>query len=156
DYSGLVQTQVVECISRGPVTGNISGGCSVSPDYVLIGGGAQDVWSQPGALLWESRPQDVHNSGPGTTWLASSKDHLSAANHTLHIWAVGLKLKRWKDGTFLTHDELKSHITYSRVTSSQANHPSAACVIPSGKYDEHGRLIQTFVIGGGARANWQV
>src|SRR5262249_13974624 len=81
DYSGLVQTQVVEGISRGPVTGNISGGCSVSPDYVLIGGGAQDVWSQPGALLWESRPQDVDNSGPGTTWLASSKDHLSAANH---------------------------------------------------------------------------
>src|SRR5436190_10992059 len=118
DWSGRVQIQVVECSSGGIfgtfVTGSISIGCSVSPDYVLVGGGAQDVWRDPGAMLWESRPQDVDNFGAGTTWMASSKDHLRAANHLLHVWAVGLKLKR-TDGTFLNHDALKNHMSFSRV-----------------------------------------
>jgi hypothetical protein len=143
DWSGQVQTQIVECISRGPVTGSISGGCGVSADYVLVGGGAEDVYNGPGAMLWESRPQDVDNFGTGTVWLASSKDHLTPTAHTLHVWAIGLRLKK-TDGTFLTHDQLKSYISYSTVTSSSAQHPTATCTPPTGKG----------VIAGGVRSNW--
>jgi hypothetical protein len=143
DWSGQIQTQVVECAS-GSSTGSISLACSVSPDYVLVGGGAQDVWSGSGAMLWESRPQDVHNDGAGTTWLASSKDHVNAASHLLHVWAIGLRVRR-TDGTTLTHAELKAHISYARIASSNASSPSGNCTVPSGQV----------AIGGGARSNWQ-
>jgi len=144
DWSGRVQTQVAECVSNS-ATGSISVGCAVSPGYVMVGGGAQDVWDQPGAMLWESHPLDVDNSGAGAIWVASSKDHLSPATHTLHVWVVGLKLKR-TDGTFLTHDELKAYISYSRVTSAPGHNPSASCSVAG---------ENKAIIGGGVRSNWQ-
>lgn len=144
DWSGRVQVQIAECISGGFQGGSISIGCQVSSEFVLIGGGAQDVWNHPGALLWESRPQDVNDFGTGTTWLASSKDHKQGATHRLHAWAVGLRLRR-ADGTFLSHDELKQHISYRRVIAPQSGNPTSTCIVPVGKV----------LIGGGARANWQ-
>lgn len=69
DGSGRVEVQIVECNSGAPRTGSISVGCSVGPDYVLIGGGAQDVYSGQGAMLWESRPQDSDDTGQALSWL---------------------------------------------------------------------------------------
>jgi hypothetical protein len=106
-------------------------------DFVLIGGGAQDVYNSPGALLWESRPFD------SLTWAASSKDHLQGATHQLHSWAVGLRLVK-TDGTFMSRAELLTYVSYGSVTSGVGQQPSATCTVPVGKT----------VIGGGARSNY--
>jgi len=138
DWSGQVQIIINECVSPGFVGGSITQPCSVPTEYVLIGGGAQDVWTGQGALLWESRPFD------SLTWFASSKDHLGdGALHQLHTWAVGLRLVK-TDGTFMSRDELLTHVSYGVVTSPVGQRPSASCTVPVG---------QT-VIGGGARSNW--
>jgi hypothetical protein len=150
DWSGRIQTQTVEC-QYGPITGSFGGGllCGVAPDQVLIGGGAQDVWTTPGALLYWSEPDGrfFHGQGgfpdQGGFWVAGSKDHLNTASHTLRIWAVGLKLKR-ADGSFMTYDEVKSHISYSETSSpgTRFHNPSATCTVPTGQ----------LVIGGGVVA----
>jgi hypothetical protein len=150
DWSGRIQTQTVEC-QYGPITAGTFGVlCGVAPDQVVIGGGAQDVWTTPGALLYWSEPDgrafpaQAGLPAQGGFWVAGSTDHLSTASHTLRVWAVGLKLKR-ADGSFMTYDEVKSHISYSDASSSglQAFHnPSATCTVPTGQ----------LVIGGGVFA----
>jgi hypothetical protein len=143
DWSGRVQTQVVECAS-GTTTGSISVGCSVSPEFVLVGGGAQDVWSGAGAMLWESHPQDVDDTGSGSTWLASSKDHVQAASHSLHVWAIGLRVKA-TNGLFFTKSQLKKFIHYGLCKGQDVAHePHGECAVFTG-----------LLIGGGARANWK-
>jgi hypothetical protein len=144
DWSGQLQTQVAHCVAS-QTTGSVSIGCSVSPDFVLIGGGAQDVWTGAGAMLWESHPQDVNDSGPGRTWIASSKDHIQAALHTLNVWAIGLKVKQ-TNGVFLTAAQLKSHISYRFCPGqTQSDQPSESC-----------DAMKPLLIGGGARSNWQI
>jgi len=142
DWSGKVNIQIVECVSP-PSTGSISLGCSVSSEYVLIGGGAQDVYTGWGAMLWESRPQDINDSGTGTTWMASSKDHVNASSHTLTTWAVGLKVKK-TNGAWMSHAALKAFVHYTFRSSSQSSRPSKTCIVPDG----------SLVIGGGARSNY--
>jgi hypothetical protein len=143
DWSGQLQTQVVECVS-GQTTGSISIGCTVGSDFVLVGGGAQDVWTGAGAMLWESRPQDVNDSGPGATWLASSKDQVQAALHSLHVWAIGLRVMQ-TNGVFLTQPQLKSHISYT----------FCAGMTPSNQPDQTCGRHRPMLIGGGARSEWQ-
>jgi hypothetical protein len=144
DESGMVQVQIVECDSGAMKQGSISIGCSLSPEYVLIGGGAEDVSDEPGAMLWESRPNDTDDSNTGTTWLASSKDHHALAWHRLHVWAVGLRLKK-TDGSWMPRNELKQYVNYRVYEVGATNYPSGTCSVPLGAR----------VVGGGARANAQ-
>lgn len=137
DASGAVTIQIWECVASSKVAGLQSITCTVGSGFVVIGGGAADVWDAPEALLWESRPDSVNNR-----WIASSKDHLSSAAHQLHVYAIGLRLRK-TDGTFMSTTELRSHIQYTSTTSSSGSNPSTSCT-PSGK----------LLIGGGARANW--
>jgi hypothetical protein len=120
------------------MTGSITQFCPVPTEYVLIGGGGRVFYTAQGAMLWESRPFDNLN------WVASSKDHLVSDRHVLHTFAVGLRLMK-TDGTFMSRDELLTHVSYGAVTSNVGQTPSANCTVPLG---------QT-VIGGGARSNWQ-
>lgn len=144
DWSGTVAIQMVECITATQ-SGPISAVCSVDPSYVLIGGGARDDWTgTPGALLTESRPFDHDDSGAATTWAASSKDHYASANHQLHVWAVGLRLKT-SAGTWMSHSALKSYVSYRVNTSPKDWHPNTTCTVPAGYQ----------LIGGGARSNYQ-
>ncbi len=143
DHSGYITTEYVTCDATSIQTDTASCGCSVSPGYVLVGGGGIVSWSQPGAMLYESRPADADNNGPGTTWLAASKAHMGPASHTLTCQAVGMKIKD-NSGNWLSAATLKSYISYDRTTVPGTQAPSGQCDVANGK----------FVIGGGARSNW--
>ncbi len=147
-WDGRASVQVVECASASG-GGRLSAGCSVGSDYVLVGGGAEDTWpytaGSPGGLLVETRPQDVDDYGQGRTWLASSKDHYYPAARSLHVWAIGLRVKK-TDGTWLPRSELKSRISYNAATGSPSLSPSVTC---TSRYSNLG----VDIIGGGAKAN---
>lgn len=142
DSTGSVQVQVAVCDSGSYKTGKVSVGCSVDADYVMVGGGAEDVWTGVGALLVESRPQDSNDSGSGLTYLASSKDQYSVASHKLYAYAIGIRLRK-TNGSWMSHNELKQYVRYRVQASPQDPHPSASCTVPTGYT----------LIGGGARAS---
>jgi len=138
DWSGQVETRIYECVTPTPAQ-HQSLGCQVEPGFMLTGGGAYaDYGSGPGALLWESRPLD----GNLITWLASSKDHTEANPHTLHVYAIGMRIKD-NTGAYIPVEKLRGPIfTMENLTSSPAVH------YPS-------QMIQgSPFIGGGARTNW--
>lgn len=143
DATGKIQMEYVACDASSIKTDKANCGCSVSPGYVLVGGGGDVDWSQPGAMLYESRPADADNNGPGTTWLAASKAHMGPASHTISCQAVGMKIQM-NNGNWLHAETLKSHISYNRKTVISSQAPSGQCDVANGK----------FVIGGGARSNW--
>jgi hypothetical protein len=143
DWSGRVQTQVVECLSGGK-TGSASVLCGVSDNYLVVGGGAWVVYNGPGALLWESRLDWWADSSSGSYWAASAKDHLIADTFELRVYAVGLRLRR-SNGTFLTRSELKAHLAYSEVTSEPGANPTATCRIPGAR----------IILSGGVRSHWR-
>jgi hypothetical protein len=144
DASGSVVVQLVVCDSGAPKTGVVGVACSVDNDFLLVGGGAQDLWSGAGAMLFESRPAANGEWGTGATWVAQSKDHLTAANHVLHAWAVGLKLRK-NDGSWMSSTELFANVTYTGVDTETASaNPFRSCTVPVGQK----------MIGGGARSLW--
>ncbi|MGD0343059.1 MAG: hypothetical protein ABSA76_15265, partial [Bacteroidales bacterium] len=111
------------------------------PDgYVLVGGGAHafdNTGSNPitgaGAFLTESRP-----NGSLTYWKGSSKDHITADQHYLTVYAVGMKI----DGVSAV--DLRSQISLDSTVSSSANHPETEATVPQGY----------LLIGGGAFDNY--
>jgi hypothetical protein len=135
DWSGTVETRVWECVeyTRRSIQTGIA--CQVDPDYVLVGGGAWAHYFGAGALLTENRPFDRGL----VTWVASSKDHLSADPHELHVYAIGLKLAG------VSRAVLLSNMTFvSSGPSAQAAHPAHQVAVPSGYV----------LTAGGARVNW--
>lgn len=110
--------------------------CDVDADEVLVGGGAwADYGSGQGALLTASYPENNDLE----TWIAKSKDHQRYNPHTLHAYAIGMKL------TGVSRSNLLPHMTLKVDTSGAAmGHPSNTISLPPGYQ----------VIGGGARVNW--
>ncbi len=97
DWSGQIETVIVKKSTYGRHN-EVS--VSVPEGYVLIGGGAEILDCTPkGALLTGSYP-----SSRLTTWTATSKDHIKSQNHTLAVYAIGMKIQG------LTAMELMSHI----------------------------------------------
>jgi len=134
DWSGTVTTRVYECSSSGY---SVTVACGVDADFVVVGGGAYaDYGSGSGALLTESRPLD----NVLQTWVASSKDFLVSNYHTLHCYAIGLRV------TGLSRATLLSNMYLAQITSGVTAHPEAGAGFPNEDY---------VVVGGGARANYQ-
>jgi hypothetical protein len=145
DESGSVAVQLAVCDSGSPKTGVVGVGCPVDDDFVLVGGGAEDLYSGAGAMLFESRPAIDPEWGVGKYWWGQSKDHLTAANHVLHVWAIGLKLRK-TDGTWMSAAELRGNISYKpNQTTTATAAPQTSCVVPAGQK----------IIGGGAKSLWQ-
>ncbi len=149
DWSGQVETRIYECVSPTVEQHQNSIGCQVENEFILVGGGAYvDYGTGPGALLWETRPLDENL----TTWVASSKDHQASNPHTLHTYAIGMRLKD-NNGNYIPKSALLgTYITLNSYTSTPAQHA------PS-KYFAYGRfgnsyLLNTSNLGGGARTNW--
>jgi hypothetical protein len=138
DWSGQVETRIYECVTPSQAQ-HQSLGCQVEPGFILTGGGAYvDYGSGAGALLWESRPLDENL----ITWVASSKDHLVSNPHTLHVYAIGMRLKD-NNGAYIPAGNLRGSIFKLRsFTTSPAEHYPNAFF--SGDYS----------FGGGARTNW--
>lgn len=134
DWSGRVETQIWEC-AVGPVQHGAAG-CSVDPEYVLIGGGAWADYGtgREGALLTSSHPENDMLQ----TWVAASKDHLKTQLHTLRVWAVGLRL------IGVSRQTLRANMSYTETTSTFVQHPQGTVSVPPG----------FLLVGGGARVNW--
>lgn len=54
--------------------------------YALVGGGAYDMYTEPGNLLVECRPGD-----DGESWIAGGKDHLVVSPANISAYAIGLR-----------------------------------------------------------------
>ena len=101
---------------------------SVDNEYVLIGGGAwADYGNGGGALLVASYPTDDQL----TTWNAKSKDHKVQNNHTLHVYAIGMRLKD-NNGKYISRTTLMNYMIWRRETSTTAPHPSTHVTLPYG------------------------
>jgi hypothetical protein len=109
------------------------------PGWKILGGGAFVDWTGPcappspvGNLLTGVFPND-----DGTTWTATSKDHLTPSPANIVAYAI---VAQMKNGLPIPSGAYKI-VSY---TSSQANHPTLNVRLP----------IQYAVVGGGARANY--
>jgi hypothetical protein len=132
DSSGDVEVAVWENTTYGEITTQT---VDVDADFVLIGGGAwADYSNGQGALLTGSHPLNDQL----TTWVAEAKDHLYVNYHTLHVYAVGLRLRN------VSRSTLRNYMNYKTNTSGSDSHPSANATVDNGY-----RLI-----GGGAKVNW--
>jgi hypothetical protein len=137
DWSGQVETRIYECVTP-TLAQHQSLGCQVEPGFILTGGGAYaDYGTGQGALLWESRPLDESL----VTWMGSSKDHIAANPHILHVYAIGMRLKD-NGGNYIPVTTLRGIIKMKRVTSNPPTH------------DPYMEQTGPIYLGGGARANW--
>lgn len=93
---------------------------SVTPDYVVIGGGAMATNQPQGNLLTASYP-----SGDGWTWLASSKDHFLVEPIRLRAYAIGLKVAG------MSREELKAALLVRSAASAAAQSPDVSVSLPS-------------------------
>ncbi|RYZ03353.1 MAG: hypothetical protein EOO73_28245 [Myxococcales bacterium] len=143
DASGKVRVRVYECSAYGQV---LEVRCGVDPDEVLVGGGAWADYGPPplswGALLVASAPLDANLE----TWVGKSKDHMAANHHTLHTYAVGMKLTGVTRATLLgtTSANAPKYIVYREMTSGSDPHPSVDAPLPGGYQ----------VLGGGGLVNY--
>ena len=94
DWSNTVHTIVVR-EQLGNYQSN-SWYADIPSDYVLIGGGAYTVNTETngGGYVTASYP-DFNNN----RWRASSKDHHVVDQHTLYVYAIGLKLDGVSNGS---------------------------------------------------------
>jgi hypothetical protein len=150
DWSGQVETRIYECVSPTTAASQNSVGCQVEADFILVGGGAwANVKSGSGAFIWESRPLDATLS----TWVGSSKEHWFPGLHSLHVYAIGLRLKD-NSGNYIPKTTLLGN--YIRMVSKTT--PQAARRQEQYIYQIDWGLppgpIQGTNLGGGARANW--
>ncbi len=138
DWSGKVEIVTWDCSGSG---NHADVSCSVDNSYVLVGGGAwADYGTGPGALLTSSYPADANL----TTWRATSKDHIRTSYHTLHSYAVGMRLK---DGSnnYISRSVVFSQMKVVSQSSSPATSwPEAQAYLPSGYQ----------VTGGGGYVNY--
>lgn len=128
DWSGAVRVRVYECTGYGQI---LEVRCGVDPDEVLVGGGGwADYGTGWGALLTASAPLDANLE----TWVARSKDHIKANFHTLHSYAVGMKLSGVTRATLLgtTSPSATKYIVYRELTSGIDPHPAATVSLPAG------------------------
>ena len=131
DVSGKVTIKIFTSVRYyGP---SISASLVVSPDYVLVGGGAFiDTWSKNGAFIMETRPNEDL-----TAWLVRSSSFLEPECHYLTVYAIGLKIEGIPAAT------LKSKMKVFSQTSVASILPSVTLPINS-SYK---------LIGGGAKTN---
>lgn len=143
DASGRVRIRVYECTGYGQLN---EVHCGVDPDEVLVGGGAWADYGPPplswGALLVASAPLNANLE----TWVGKSKDHMKANHHTLHTYAVGMKLSGVTRATLLgtTSPTAPKYIIYREATSGVDQHPARDVSLPTGYQ----------VLGGGGWANF--
>lgn len=113
------------------------------PTCVLLGGGFQVNWSEPGNLATQS----FYNIGPGGEfsnaygWQAGSKDHLVASPASITAYAIGIEdpILSSAYGFSVNPDEAKP------VESVALNHPPATAQLRAG----------WVVTGGGADVRYQ-
>jgi len=96
DQSGTITVRTYQC-GWSPTSQAPFAGCSVEPDFLLVGGGIEvdDLSNQiPGALLVGSWPSNNPNNGSqvGDDWSGFSKDQISPNPHRIRAYAIGLKL----------------------------------------------------------------
>ncbi len=58
---------------------------AVDSSYLMLGGGCQVLWTEPGNLLTACLPTDL------ATWSAASKDHMVASPARIVAYAIGIK-----------------------------------------------------------------
>jgi hypothetical protein len=109
------------------------------PGWKILGGGAFVNWTGPcappapaGNLLTGVFPNEE-----GTTWTATSKDHLTPSAANIVAYAI---VAQFDDGSPISHDDY----TIVSNTSGIAPHPSLTVPLPE----------EFAVVGGGARANY--
>jgi hypothetical protein len=145
DSTGTVDVSVTFCQSPFQY-GYIEKQCQVTPGYWLVGGGAQDDWSGPGAMLVYSKPCGT----AWQTWCAASKDHSVVGQylpdyHRLTTYAVGLKLKK-TNGQWTTPSEISPYTQVTKATNPyKQSHPTIGCSL-SADFIKAGGVIT----GGGA------
>jgi hypothetical protein len=101
----------------------------VESGYVMVGGGAQVLWSDPGNLLFASYAVDSN------TWRGHSKQHWKPSPARLVAYAIGLKSK-------LNGITVKSAI--QQAQSGESTRPSATASVASGGGEDY------VMTGGGA------
>lgn len=132
DATGTVTVRIKDC-PWTPALPHPTATCTVDPDFVLVGGGAE-IENQGNALLVASYPYpDL------ATWIASSKDHYYHYAHRLRAYAIGLKLAGVSSATLRNY----VHMFPSETPTSSAN-PTTFAELPFGYK----------LIGGGAQVTW--
>jgi hypothetical protein len=143
DASGQIESRIYECITPSAAQ-HQSLACQVEPGFVAMGGGAYvDYGTGPGALLWENH---IADEGDGysnfITWVASSKDHIEANAHILHVYVIGIRLKD-ASGNYIDRSVLANMLHLHKTTSSPAAHQPS--LTP---------YVQYKSVSTGARTNW--
>jgi hypothetical protein len=132
DSSGLVHIRIKICDWSAPAQHPFAT-CTVDPDFVLVGGGAEVEGSAGGGgLLTLSSPCNK------TTWGAGSADHVVAYAHRVRAYAIGMALSGMSAAT------LSSQVTITQQLSNPSHAPSAIAQ-PSGN--------DVLLLSGGATSN---
>lgn len=146
DNSGRVEVTVYTASATsiynsgvGCQIGNVS--TQVENDRVLVGGGAWVDYGSggAGAFLTQAYPAD----DALTTFSAKSKDHGPSNSHTLHVHAIGLRLKG-DNGAWIPRETLKGYMEYRTFTTTPSEVNSASVQ----------NNVNYWTIGGGARVQW--
>ncbi|KAI0565758.1 MAC/Perforin [Gracilaria domingensis] len=88
--------------------------------YMVTGGGANNLWQEPGSLLVTSAP----TSGRSLGWVASAKDHLRSAPGSVTAYVIGMRL---------AEDPYRRITTRDRSSRfGPANHPSGTIYATQG------------------------
>ncbi|CAG0879145.1 unnamed protein product [Darwinula stevensoni] len=77
----VVKEQELGAPQRNPVIS-----AKLEDGFALVGGGAYDMFTEPGNLLVESRPSD-----DGKSWIAGGKDHIDASPAKIKAFAIGVR-----------------------------------------------------------------
>ena len=117
-------------------------GATLPSGYALIGGGARVNWSGAGNLLTESYPS-------GSTWNASSKDHLLTSPASITAYAIGIRQNIPGFGYLRINQQVKSGGTVTGGVASNSLTVTSqyllACPGARATYANVGRLLTAII-----------
>jgi hypothetical protein len=123
---------------------------AVDSSYLMLGGGCQVLWTEPGNLLTACLPTDL------ATWSAASKDHMVASPARIVAYAIGIKplppaacTYAFSPKTMLSLPPQASTVTLNLVTSAGCtwavdSAPPWAFILSAGPLTASGTISVSF------------
>jgi hypothetical protein len=139
DWSGTVTVTLYSCGWSTAGT-NPSASCTVPSTDAITGGGAVIQGNSiPGALLTESYP-----GADRRTWYVKSKDNSTAYSHSIHAYAIGLRLAG------VSAETLRSQMSRWDTRSCMGGEPAKSRPTVTSV----GTPANNIMVGGGARTEY--